>query len=29
MEFNLDNVIARRETKEVYKDGGNTSKLFV
>ena len=29
MEFNLDNVIARRETKEVYKDGGNTIKLFV
>ena len=29
MEFNLDNVIARRETKEVYKDGGNTIKLFM
>lgn len=29
MEFNLDNVIARRETKEVYKDDGNTIKLFV
>lgn len=29
MEFNLENVIARRETKEVYKDGGNTIKLFV
>ena len=29
MEFNLDNVIARRETKEVYKDQGYTIKLFV
>ncbi len=29
MEFNLENVIARRETKEVYKDGGYTIKLFV
>ena len=29
MEFNLDNVIARRTTKEVYKDGDKTIKLFV
>ena len=29
MEFNLDNVIARRATKEVYKDGDKTIKLFV
>lgn len=29
MEFNLDNVIATRPTKDVYKDGGNTIKLFV
>ena len=29
MEFNLDNIIATRPTKEVYKDGNKTIKLFV
>ncbi|MBQ8298607.1 MAG: phosphotransferase [Clostridia bacterium] len=29
MEFNLDNKIATRETKEVYRDGDYTIKLFV
>ena len=29
MEFNLDNPIAERKTKTVYKDGDKTIKLFV
>ena len=29
MEFNLNNLIAKRSTKEVYNDNGKTIKLFV
>ena len=29
MEYNLDNVIAKRQTKTVYKTEGKTIKLFV
>ncbi len=29
MSYNLTNVLAKRSTKEVYRDGGNTIKLFV
>ena len=29
MEYNLDNLIAKRSTKEVYNDNGKTIKLFV
>lgn len=29
MKYNLDNIIAERPTKTVYKDNGNTIKLFV
>ena len=29
MEFNLNNLIAKRSTKEVYNDNGKTIKLFI